>query len=68
MSKAKQLTMGADSSSPTPDEKKERIVVLRATVETYLPDFARGVEASQAMDEKEQRDGASPRLLRRRIS
>ena len=27
--------------------------MLRATVETYLPDFARGVKASQAMDEKE---------------
>ena len=53
MSRVKQLTMGADSSSPTPDEEKERIAVLRATVETYLPDFARGVEASQAMDAKE---------------
>jgi hypothetical protein len=30
VTKAKQLTMGADSSSPTPDEEKERIAVLRA--------------------------------------
>ena len=52
MTKAKQLTMGADSSSPTPDKEKERIAVLRATVETYLPDFARGVRASQAKDAK----------------
>ena len=52
MSKAKELTMGADSSSPTPGEEKERIAVLRATVETYLPDFARGVRASQAKDAK----------------
>jgi DNA-directed RNA polymerase subunit K/omega len=46
VSRAKQLTMGADSSSPTPDEERERKTVLRATVETYLPEFARGVEAS----------------------
>ncbi len=50
MTKAKQLTMGADSSSPTPDEEKERIAVLRATVETYLPDFVRGIEAAHAKD------------------
>lgn len=55
MTKAKQLTMGADSSSPTPDEEKERIAVLRATVETYLPDFVRGIEAAHAKDAK---DGA----------
>jgi hypothetical protein len=52
VSRAKQLTMGADSSSPTTDEEKERIAVLRATVETYLPGF-RGVEATQAKDAKE---------------
>jgi hypothetical protein len=55
VTKAKQLTMGTDSPSPTPDEERERIAVLRATIETYLPDFARGVEASQA---KDARDGA----------
>jgi hypothetical protein len=53
VSRAKQLTMGADSSSPTPNEEKERIAVLRAAAETYLPDFARGVQASQANDAKE---------------
>lgn len=45
--------MGTDSPSPTPDEEKERIAVLRATVETYLPDFVRGVEATQAKDAKD---------------
>jgi hypothetical protein len=35
--------MGVDSSSPTPHEEEERIAVLRATVEQYLPNFARGV-------------------------
>jgi hypothetical protein len=44
--------MGTDSPSPTPDEEKERIAVLCATVETYLPDFARGVAtvAAQTKD------------------
>jgi hypothetical protein len=50
VTKAKQLTMGADSSSPTPDDEKERIAVLRATVEAYLPDFVRGIEAFHAKD------------------
>jgi len=43
MAKAKRLTMGVDSPSPRPHEEEERIAVLRATVESYLPDFARGV-------------------------
>ncbi len=50
MATAKRLTMGTDSPSPTPDEEKERIAVLRATVETYLPDFVRGIVAAQAKD------------------
>lgn len=45
--------MGTDSPSPTPDEERERIAVLRATVETYLPDFVRGVETSRAKDAEE---------------
>jgi hypothetical protein len=53
VTKAKQLTMGADSSSLTPDEEKERIAVLRATVETYLPDFVKGIETLQAKDTKD---------------
>jgi hypothetical protein len=53
MVKPKRLKMGTDSSSPTPDEEKERIAVLRATVETYLPDFVRGVEAVRANDAKD---------------
>lgn len=43
MAKAKRLTMGTDSPAPTPDEEKERVALLHATVETYLPDFAKGV-------------------------
>jgi hypothetical protein len=50
VTKAKRLTMGADSSSPTPDEEKERIAVLRATVEAYLPDFVRRIEVFHAKD------------------
>jgi hypothetical protein len=50
VARAKRLTMGTDSPSPTPDEEKERIAVLRATVETYLPDFVRGVAAAQTKD------------------
>jgi hypothetical protein len=53
VTKAKQLTMGADSSSLTPDEEKERIAVLRATVETYLPDFVKGIETLQAKATKD---------------
>lgn len=53
MATAKRLTMGTDS--PTPDEEKERIAVLRATVETYLPNFAREVAttSAQAKDYKD---------------
>jgi hypothetical protein len=47
--------MGVDGPSPTPHEEEERIAVLRATVENYLPDFARGV-AEIAAQAKEERD------------
>ena len=54
MAKPKLLTMGTDSPSPTPDEEKERIAALRATVEHYLPEFAKGVaEAARAKGEKD---------------
>lgn len=48
MSEAKRLRMGVDSPSTTPQEEKERIEVLRATVRKYSPEFARGVDASAA--------------------
>jgi hypothetical protein len=37
------LKMGGDSPSPTPEQEKERIAILRATVEHYLPEFTEGV-------------------------
>lgn len=43
MAQAKQLRMGVGSPAPTPAEEKERVEALRATVQKYLPDFARGV-------------------------
>ena len=52
MARAKRLTMGTDSPSPTPDEKKERVAVLRATVETYLPDFAKSVAEAAVQAER----------------
>ncbi len=53
MAKAKRLIMGVDSPSSGPEEEKERIEVLRATVEKYLPDFARGVKTIAAKGEKD---------------
>jgi hypothetical protein len=55
MTKARRLTMGADSPSPGPREEEEGVAVLRATVEQYLPDFARGVRetAAPAKEEKD---------------
>jgi hypothetical protein len=53
MAKAKQLTMGVNSPAPTPDQEKERLQVLRATVEKYLPDFARGIKTLAAKGEKD---------------
>jgi hypothetical protein len=43
VAKPKNLTMGVDSPSPSPNEEKERIEVLRATVAKYLPEFVKGV-------------------------
>ena len=43
MAKAKRLAMGKDAPIQTREEEKERIAVLRATVETYLAEFAKGV-------------------------
>ncbi len=43
MAKAKSLTMGVDCPVKSPQEEKERIAVLRATVEKYLPAFAKSV-------------------------
>ena len=41
MARAKNLRMGVEG--PSPAEARERIVVLRATVEKYLPGFAKSV-------------------------
>ena len=43
MAAAKRLRMGADGPSPTADERKNRVEVLRATVKKYLPEFVRGI-------------------------
>ncbi len=53
MAEAKRLRMGVDSPSPTPDEAKDRVEVLRATVKKYLPDFARGVAEIAAKGEQD---------------
>ena len=55
MAKAKQLRMGVDSPSTSPNEKQERIAVLRATIETYLPKFVKvvAVASSKAKDAKD---------------
>lgn len=50
---AKQLRMGVDGPSPTPTEEKRRIEILRATVQKYLPEFARGVADTLAKAEKD---------------
>jgi hypothetical protein len=39
-----QLTPGVDQPSPTPAKEAERIVTLKATVEHYLPNFAKSIE------------------------
>jgi hypothetical protein len=47
--------MGVEGPSPTLHQEEERIAVLRATVEKYLPNFARGVAeiAARAKEEKD---------------
>lgn len=53
MAKAKRLRMGVDSPSPTSDQAKDRVEVLRATVKKYIPDFARAIAAIAAKGEKD---------------
>jgi hypothetical protein len=47
--------MGKDCPAATPRQEEDRIAVLRTTVETYLPEFAKGVAAvaGQAKDAME---------------
>jgi hypothetical protein len=47
------LKMGADCPSPAPEEEKERIATLRATVEHYLPEFGNGVAEAVRESKKE---------------
>jgi hypothetical protein len=37
------LRMGADSPAPNPRVRQERIAILKATVEKYLPDFVAAI-------------------------
>ncbi len=53
MATAKRLTIGVDSPSSSPAEESERIAVLRATVEKYLPEFAKTVARFAAEPEDE---------------
>ena len=48
MAKAKVLMRGVDSPETSQQEEKDRIAVLRATVEKYLPEFANGVTKMEA--------------------
>ncbi|MDB4614158.1 hypothetical protein OAH18_00570 [bacterium] len=48
MSKPMKLTLGVDNASPTMGEEEERIAILRATIEKYIPDFATKVAESAA--------------------
>jgi hypothetical protein len=52
VAEAKRLRMGVDTPSPTPDEQRIRIAVLRATVTRYLPNFTRGVADIAVKGEK----------------
>ena len=58
MSEAKELKMGVDGPDPTEEEKKERIAGMKATVEKYMPDFAKGVEGA-----KKDMDKHSPQIV-----
>src|SRR5436190_1144702 len=47
MAQPKRLTMGVDSP-PTPTHVEEvRVAVLRATIEHYIPEFARAVASAR---------------------
>ena len=43
--------MGVDNPSPPPAEEREQIAVLRATVEKYLPEFAKAAAGFAAESE-----------------
>jgi hypothetical protein len=53
----KELTLGVDAVPPTTDDLIDRVGTLRATIEKYLPDFARGV--SEAVQNANGEDGAT---------
>jgi hypothetical protein len=53
VAEARRLRLGVDTPSPTPDEEKKRIDMLRATITKYLPDFARGVAEIAAKGDKD---------------
>ena len=52
MAKIIPLNMGADLKSPSLHEEETRVATLMATVEHYIPDFARGVEEISAENEE----------------
>jgi hypothetical protein len=56
MVKPKKLTMGVDCRSPDMIEEETRVAVLQATVEHYLPEFAKGVEKMNPDKVGEDRD------------
>lgn len=46
----KDLKVGVRQKSPTPDQEKWRIEVVRVTVEKYLPEFAKAVRDMLAIE------------------
>jgi len=44
----KVLTLGVDTNTPTADDLIDRVGILRATIDKYIPDFARGVTETAA--------------------
>ncbi len=53
MAEPKQLTMGVDCRSPDWREEETRVAVLEATVEHYLPEFAKAVGKLQPKSDGE---------------
>jgi hypothetical protein len=53
MARAKNLRMGLEGLSPSPAERRERIAVLRATVEKYLPNYADAIVSYAAEPEED---------------
>jgi len=49
MAKVYPLTMGVDQESPSMVEEETLVADLQATIEHYLPEFAKGVEAAAAL-------------------